>query len=571
MYYSSNEVRSSQPLASNNNFMIPETLVQELKSLISGDVLTDPQTLMDFSHDASLFELKPQVVVYPKDEKDVQALINFVEKHKKEYPDLSLTGRSAGTDMAGGSINTSIIVAFGKYFNHTPTLKGNVATTEPGVFYRDFEKETLKSNLIFPSYPASREICAMGGIVNNNSGGEKSLQYGKTEKYVKRVKVVLRDGKIHEFMPLSEKELKEKMKQKDLEGEIYTKMFDLVSKNYDLLQKARPKVTKNSAGYYLWNIWDPKTKVFDLTKLWVGAQGTLGMLLEADIELVPTHKHREMEIIYLRDLSHLGQIIDIVMPLKPESFESYDDNTLLLALRYFPEFAKQLGVFGMLEAGLAFAPAFLQMFTGHLPKLILQVDFTGNDPDELKQKVATLREKLKPLHPATSVAVEDQEKKYWLVRRESFNLLRHKVRNKHTAPFIDDIVVDAHDFADVFTQVTDILRRHPEFIFAGQGHVGDGNFHIIPLVDIKNPEVRKAIPEISKEVYALVVKRGGSITGEHNDGLIRTPFLEEMYGEKIITLFEETKRIFDPEDIFNPKKKVYGSLEFAMNHIRENW
>src|SRR6185437_6566382 len=124
-----------------------------------------------------------------------------------------------------------IIVAFQKYFNATPVINGDMATTQPGVFYRDFEKETLKHNLIFPSYPASREICALGGIVNNNSGGEKSLQYGKTEKYVKRVKVVLRDGSIVEFMPLSEKELEEKMKLKTVEGEIYRNMFDLISKN----------------------------------------------------------------------------------------------------------------------------------------------------------------------------------------------------------------------------------------------------------------------------------------------------------------------------------------------------
>ncbi len=546
-------------------------LLDELKNTIKGDVSIDEETLNTFSHDASLFEVKPQVVVYPKDDEDVQNLVKFTAKHKKEYPKLSLTGRSAGTDMGGGSINESIIVAFGKYFNRTPQVKGNIAITQPGVFYRDFEKETLKHNLIFPSYPASREICAMGGIVNNNSGGEKSLQYGKTEKYVKRIKIVLRDGNEYEIKPLTEKELKEKMELKTLEGEIYTKMYELISKNYDEIVKAKPLVSKNSAGYFLWNVWDKDKKIFDLTKLWVGAQGTFGLLLEADFELVPVHEHREMEIIFLKDMSHLGQIIDAVLLLKPESFESYDDNTLKLALRYFPEFARKLGIGGMIEAGLAFLPAFLQMFAGRLPKLILQVDFTGDNPQELKQKIATLREKLKPLHPVTKVSVDDQEKKYWLVRRESFNLLRNKIRGKHTAPFIDDFVINPHDIAEVMPQVTGILRRHPEFIFTVAGHVGDGNFHIIPLVDINNPKVRKLIPEISKEVYGIINKYHGSITGEHNDGIIRTPYLKQMYGEKIYKLFEETKNIFDPDNIFNPGKKVGGSLDYAMDHIRISW
>lgn len=548
-----------------------DKLLKELKKVIKGDVFSDDETLNVFSHDASLFEVKPQVVVYPKDGEDVQNLVKFVAKHKKEYPKLSLTGRSAGTDMGGGSINESIIVAFGKYFNNTPIINGDTATTQPGVFYRDFEKETLKYNLIFPSYPASREICAMGGIVNNNSGGEKSLQYGKTENYVKRIKVVLRDGNAYEIKPLTESQLKEKMQLKTLEGEVYTKMYELISKNYDEIVKAKPKVSKNSAGYFLWNVYDKKTGIFDLTKLWVGAQGTLGLLLEADIQLVPVHKHREMEIIFLHDMSHLGQIIEAVMPLGPESFESYDDNALKLALRYFPEFARKLGIGGLIQAGLAFLPAFLQMFTGRLPKLILQIDFAGDNPDVLKQKIALLKEKLKPLHPKTRIAIEDQEKKYWLVRRESFNLLRNKVRDKHTAPFIDDFVIAPKDIVEVIPQVTAILKEHPEFIFTVAGHVGDGNFHIIPLVDITNPKVRTAIPQISKEVYGIINKYHGSITGEHNDGIIRTPYLKQMYGEQIVKLFEKTKHIFDPDNIFNPGKKVGGSLDYAMGHIRLSW
>ena len=547
-------------------------LLEELESMIKGDVQNDSETLNLYSHDASLFEVKPQVVVFPKDEDDVKALVAFINKHKKENPSLSLTGRAAGTDMSGGAINESIIVNFMKYFNQPPTINGNIATTQPGVFYRDFEAETLKQNLIFASYPASRELCAMGGIFNNNSGGEKSLQYGKTEKYVRRMKVVLSDGNTYELKPLTEDELKKKMEQKNFEGEVYTKTYKLIIENYDILQKAKPDVTKNSAGYFLWNVWDKDKKIFDLTQLFVGAQGTLGMFLEGDLELFPVRKHREMLVIYLHDTSHLGQIITEVLRLNPESFESYDDNTLKLALRYFPEFAKKLGFFGMVQAGVAFLPAFFDLFTGKsLPKLVLQVDFTGDDLEPLKKKIETLKEKLKPLHPQTQTAVENQEKRYWLVRRESFNLLRKKIRDKHTAPFIDDFVIKPEYTAEVVPLVTDVLKKHPEFIFTVAGHVGNGNFHIIPLVDINNPKVREAIPQISDEVYAIISKYKGSITGEHNDGLIRTPYLKQMYGENIVKLFEETKKIFDPDNIFNPRKKVNGDLKYAMDHIRTSW
>ena len=394
-----------------------ESLIRELKQTIKGDVATDDSTLIEYSHDASLFEVKPQVVVFPHDQEDVESLVNFVNKHKKEDPKLSLTARSAGTDMSGGALSESIIVAFGKYFNHTPVINGSTATTQAGVFYRDFETETLKQNLIFPSYPASKGICAMGGIFSNNSGGEKSLQYGKTEKYVRRVKVVLADGKTYELKKLSEQELKEKMAKDGFEGEIYKKTYRLITDNYAELMQARPDVSKNSAGYFLWNVYDKENKIFDLTQLWVGSQGTLGLLLEGDLELVPIHEHRGMLIIYLHDMSHLGQIINAVLELNPESFESYDDNTLRLALKYFPEFAKQLGLLGMIEAGIAFLPAFLSMLMGkNLPKLVLQVDFTSNERREVDDKLEALRQKLKPLHPLTQTAEEGQEKKYWLVR-----------------------------------------------------------------------------------------------------------------------------------------------------------
>lgn len=547
-------------------------LIEDLKEVIKGEVINDAQTLDFYSHDASLFEVKPQVVVFPKDQKDVESLVGFVNENKKNHPDLSLTGRSAGTDMGGGAINESIIVSFTKYFNHTPTVHGNLATTEPGVYYRDFEKITLQEGQIFPSYPASRELCAMGGIFNNNAGGEKSLRYGKTEKYVKRVKAVLSDGKTYELKPLDEDDLKKKMAQNDFEGNIYKNIFDLIDKNYDLIKAAKPDVTKNSAGYFLWNVYNRENKIFDLTQLWVGAQGTLGMFLEGDLELVPVHKHREMLVIYLHDTSHLQQIIKEVLELNPESFESYDDNTLKLALRYFPEFAKQLGPFGMVEAGFAFLPAFFDLFTGRsLPKLVLQIDFTSDNQDEVKEKVRLLREKLKPLHPQTQTALEGEEKRYWLVRRESFNLLRKKIRDKHTAPFIDDFAIKPEFIGDVIPTVTDILKKHPEFMFTVAGHVGDGNFHIIPLVDIKNPNVRTAIPQIANEVYKIISKYHGTFTAEHNDGLIRTPFLKEMYGEEVVKLFEETKKIFDPQNIFNPRKKVGTDLQYALDHIREHF
>lgn len=547
-------------------------LLEELKSIIS-DVATDEETLIKYNHDASIFAVKPQVVVFPKNHEEVQKLVAFVAKHKHAHPDLSLTARAASTCMSGGGLTDSILVAFQKYFNHKPKVdvKAKTATVEPGVFYRDFEKETLKHGLQFPAYPSSREICAMGGIVNNNSGGEKTLEYGKAEDYLLGQKVVFADGNEYEVKPLNESQLHKKMSQGDFEGEIYKKLFKLIDDNYEILQSAKPKVSKNSAGYYLWNVYDREKKIFDLNKLLVGAQGTLGIMTEAEVKLVHYKKHSEMLVVLLNDFSHLAEMVNIILPLKPNSLEAYDDKTLKLALKFFPEFAKKLGTRSILTTAMQFLPE-MEMYAEHkLPKLVMQVDFTSDNPAELKKKVEELQEKLAKFHPQTKVVMEEDEKKYWLIRRDSFGLLRSHIKDMYSSPFIDDIVVRPEFLPEFLPRFNEILKRYPSFIATFAGHVGNGNFHVIPLVDLKDPKEQHLIPKMCEEVFSLVMEYGGSTSGEHNDGLIRTPYLNLQFDRIVLHLFEETKKIFDPHGVFNPRKKVHGDLDFAMRHIRQTW
>ncbi|MDO8260268.1 MAG: FAD-binding oxidoreductase, partial [Candidatus Magasanikbacteria bacterium] len=248
-------------------------LFDELKKELKGEVYEDEQTLELYSHDTSLFELKPQVVVFPNDADDVKNIVKFVSARKKDNPKLSITARSGGTDMGGGAINDSIILDFTKHINNIISLENSQTQVEPGVLYRDFEKETQKQHLYLPSYPASKNICALGGMINNNSGGEKSLVHGKTIDYVKSLKMVLADGNEYEFSKLNKKQLEQKLKQKNFEGEVYNKIYKLCEDNYDLIKGAKPKVSKNSTGYNIWDVWDKET--FDLTKIFIGAQGTL--------------------------------------------------------------------------------------------------------------------------------------------------------------------------------------------------------------------------------------------------------------------------------------------------------
>ncbi len=551
---------------------------QELAGLISGDVETSDEALTAASHDASLFEVRPEVVIHPKNVEDVKKLV----KYAAEHPGMHLTGRSAGTDMSGGPLTDSAVVSFTKYFTKIKEvveapqspIKGveisGYAVTEPGVYYRDFDQETIaKGGQIMPSYPASRELCTVGGIAANNSGGEKTLTYGKTERYVRRLKMVCADGNEYEFKALSPEELEHKKRLTTFEGDIYRRMSDLIMNNHEILDQAKPVVSKNSCGYYLWNVYDKESRTFDLTKMIVGSQGTLGMITEIEFALVKPKKYSHLMVAFLPSLEHLGDTATHVLSFKPESFESYDDQTLKVAIRFLPQLIKQMGG-NLITLGLSFVPEMLAVLeSGGLPKLVLMAEFTADTDEEALRKATEAQASLKEFHLKTRVTkTENDEHKYWVIRRESFNMLRKHVHGVRTAPFIDDFVVLPKFLPEFLPKLYKLFEPYKkDLTYTIAGHVGDGNFHIIPLMNLADPKAHKIIEELSVKVYTLVHEYNGSITGEHNDGIIRTPFIEMQYGDKVYKLFEQVKKIWDPKGIFNPGKKVGGTLEYAFSHL----
>jgi FAD/FMN-containing dehydrogenase len=546
-----------------------------LTKIFKGELRDDNQTLDFYSHDASLFEVKPQLVASPKDSADVQALVQTVIKHKKAIPNLSLTGRSAGTDMSGGAVNDSIIVDFRSHFTNIEAVSKTAAQIQPGVLYRDFEVETFKHEAILPPYPASRELCTLGGMINNNSGGEKSLEYGKTENFVTELTVVFADGKEYTVKPLTKKELDAKRQQKDFEGEIYRKTFALVDDHYDEIKAAKPHVTKNSTGYNLWDVWDRKTGIFDLTKLIVGAQGTLCMVTDIKVRLVPHRKHSGLLVAFLKDMDRLGELIPLVLEHKPASFESFDDYTLWLSIKFMPYFAKTLGVVGVIKLMISLIPDGLILLRG-IPKLILMIEFNGETTDEVREKIRAMHKELDLKHVYYEIEGEEEDpteassRKFWIMRRESFNLLRHKVKDKHTAPFIDDLVVPPVHLVEFLPKLRKIIKKY-DLLATVAGHMGDGNFHIIPLMKLEDRDERAKLQPAMKEVNELVLSYGGVLSGEHNDGMIRGPWLRQAYGAKVYQLFRDTKDIFDPEGIFNPHKKATADWDWSMSHVRQSF
>ncbi len=527
------------------------SLAEELRKLVKGEVEDSAEVREKYSRDASLFRVVPEVVVRPKDVEDVKALVSYANGH----PGVTLTPRAAGTDMSGGPLTDSVVVDVLSHMNQFLEMGDTYAVAEPGLLFRDFDAVTKERGLEMPGYPASRNIAALGGMVGNNAGGEKHLKYGKTAEYVVELNAVLADGNEHVLSA-------DPSRDDQYVASLRARIRELVSKNASVIEAAKPVVKKNSSGYALWDLGSTT----NLARLLVGSQGALGIITKIKMKLVKPKPYSSMVVLFLPDLSELGTIVPKVLKHQPDSFESYDDNTFSLAVKYFPEFAAQMKA-GIISLGFAFLPEIWMLLTGGIPKLVLLVEFRADVQEDALQRAVALAVELKGTRASIRIAKDARAaEKFWAIRRESFALLRKKVRGKRTAPFIDDFVVPPLSLDKFLPELSETLS-HYRITYTVAGHVGDGNFHIIPLIDPKDPTMPSVIQELSKKVYDLVLRYHGSISGEHNDGLIRTPFVRQMFGDKMYALFEEVERTFDPKGIFNPGKKVGTTFPDAARHL----
>jgi FAD/FMN-containing dehydrogenase len=542
--------------------------LRALTGVIKGEVKTDEASLAEASRDASLFAVRPQAVVAPKDVDDLKRIVRWVQEKREECPGLSLTARAAGTDMAGGPLNDGVIVATAPHMDGFEiAADGKTARVSPGTYYRDFEKASLAKGLLMPTYPASKSLAAFGGMVMNNCGGEKTLRYGQMREWVESMRVVLADGEEYELKELNMEQLAAKRAQKNFEGYVYEKTFQLLEKNYDLIQEAAPRTTKNSSGYALWRVYNREQGTFDLSQLFVGSQGTLGLLADATIRLMPVHKNRRVVALFFKSWNDLPEAVNRILPFTPETMEAFDDTTLKLGLRFMPSIAKKVGE-PLWRFALRFWPEIVigARMLG-LPKLILLVELAEDDMATANRKAEGVAAAMRGMGLVARVLQGDAEaEKYFTVRRESFALLRKSVGQKRTVPLVDDFCVKPAELPKFLPEILALLKRYG--IRANiAGHAGDGNFHIIPLMNLQDPKERAKLVPVLDEFTKLVVAHGGTMTAEHNDGILRTPYLAQMFGPEVAALFKEVKEIFDPLNIFNPGKKVGGTKEYLEAHL----
>ncbi len=525
-----------------------------LQEHLVGEVMVSPDARRYFATDSSVFTLPPAIVVYPRNENDVRKTSRFTWQLAERGRIIGITPRGLGTDQSGAALGSGIMLVFPAHMHRILEFDGKSGdvTVEPGINFGKLQQTLHTHNRFLPPYPASLEYSTIGGAIANNAGGERSIKYGSIREFVKRLRVVLANGEVIEVRQLGKRELNKKLGLNSMEGEIYRQVDRLIEENHELIAKSVLPVSKNSAGYSLADIKQKDS--FNLVPLFVGSQGTLGIVTEATLQTEEHSPHSTLIVAFIDDLEAAQEIIDELRKFSelPAAIEMVDSHLLEFVQAHNPPLLK-----GILE------PPF--------QKLALFIEF-DNVSDRVQKKLAKKTTKLLNHYhvPFRSETDPEQKEQLWKVRYAASALLSHNESGAKPLPIIEDGIVPVERFKEFLEGMYQLFETH-HLPIAVWGHAGNAHLHVQPLLNLSEVGGRQKLFKLLEDYYSLVIRLGGSTTGEHGDGRLRAPFLEQLYGPAVYDLFRQIKNIFDPYGTLNPGVKIGVTLEDIKPLLRQEY
>ncbi len=503
------------------------TLGSDLARLLSSDQVKDDwATLKAYSVDASIYKIPPQVVVLPHTERDIEIIVDYAKRMG-----VSLTPRAAGTNLTGSALGTGIIVDISRMNNVLEVNRNEQwARVQPGLVLAEFNKQLGPLGLMYGPDPSSGEMCKLGGMLANNSSGPHTLRYGSVKDTVRSARVrLLEDGWL-EATPIS---LGGSAHDSLLEQYRAIRMvWSMVQDKQALIRAKRPTVSKNSSGYNIFDLVEGLDRgVFDVPKLFVGSEGTLGVISEATVQLVPRPRSTVTGLIHFRNLEGMGEAVPQLLTLAPNALEVMDGNTLDLIGR---------NAHGIPQNAAA----------------TLLIEFDEREELGRRDQLERMCRKFSLADSLVIATDPVQQAQLWSARKALYPTLYRFDSRKKPINFVDDVVVPVSRTAELIRYLEGYFGRQtvPVAVF---GHVGNGNAHILPLLDLQNQMDVQRMVEAHREIHQTVLDQfNGSICGEHGDGRIRAELVRRMYGQDIYELFVNVKRAFDPQGLMNPGVKI---------------
>jgi FAD/FMN-containing dehydrogenase/Fe-S oxidoreductase len=508
-------------------------LQNELKRQIQGEVRFDTITRALYSTDASVYMIRPLGVAIPKNREDVIRIVQICGRMR-----CPLTMRGGGTSQAGQAIGEGLQVDISKYFNRVLEVNAEErwARVEPGVVLDELNAQLASLGLRFAPDISTASRATIVGMMANNSAGARSVLYGKTIDHVLEQTVVLSDGSIAEFRDLRREDVPN---GNTMESRCYQTVLRLAAEHADEIDRRYPKVLRRVGGYNL-NEFVDSTAPVNLAKMLVGSEGTLGVVLEAKVRLVPLPKFKAVMVIEFADLLEALSAAPVIVRHGPSAVEVMDKSIL--------DNTRQNANLDRIRKSIIEGD----------PEATLCVEFYGDKKEDLPPRLLALEEDLRArklgyrYHCETDPAAQSR---VWSLREAALGLSMAMKEDAKSISFVEDTAVAPEKLSEYIGRFLQIVHEHGTT--AGvYAHASVGCLHVRPVVNMKTEEGVAKFESLAKAVANLVLEFGGALSGEHGDGLVRGPFMRQMFGDTLYEAFREIKRTFDPNGIFNPGKIV---------------
>ncbi len=526
----------------------PLALKAELERSISGEVRFDEISRALYSTDASVYQIKPVGVAIPKTRGDIVRIVEICNRFS-----CPITMRGGGTSQAGQAIGEGLQVDISKYYNRLLEVNAEErwARVEPGIVLDELNAQLAPLKLRFAPDISTASRATIGGMMANNSAGARSVIYGKTIDHVLEQTVLLADGTVAAFRDTPREQVP---KGETLEARLYAKVLELASRHAAEIERRFPKVLRRVGGYNLDEFTDA-AKPVNLSKLMVGSEGTLGIVLEAKVKLVPLPKAKAAMVITFGDLLESLAAAPVILQHSPSAIEVMD--------RAILDHTRQ-------NQGL---DAIRKEFIEGDPASTLCVEFYADRAEDLPPRLQALEADLRArglgehFHPETDLA---KQARIWSLREAALGLSMAMKGDAKSISFVEDTAVAPERLSEFIGRFLELLRTH-ETTAGLYAHASVGCLHVRPVVNLKTEEGVRQFEAIAKDVADLVLEFGGALSGEHGDGLVRSPFMKQMFGEAVYEAFRELKQTADPRGLFNPGKIVdappmTGNLRYGAKY-----
>ncbi|HYE35184.1 FAD-binding and (Fe-S)-binding domain-containing protein [Methylocaldum sp.] len=518
----------------------PSSKLLTLSRVLEGELLTDRLSRLLYATDASPHQKMPLAVARPRHRDDCAALMTFAARER-----LPLIPRAAGTSLAGQCVGDGLVIDFTRHMNRILSIDSERrrVRVQPGVIRDDLNDALRPLGLMFAPDPSTSNRCTIGGMFGNNAWGSHALRYGTTRDHVLSVEVILSGGSVARFESVTDEQLRKKLALDNLEGRIYRAVFQAIDRHRTLILERFPcpdGIPRN-AGYPLDVLahgqpWEPRGPPFNLTRLLCGSEGTLVLVSEIEIKLVPLPTKRRLVCVEFDSLPQALSAVAVVLGHKPSAVELVDRHILTLTKTNLEQQRNRFWIEGD-------------------PAAVLLVDFVDETGDGVDAAVESLMTELhtRNLGYARKVLDSPFRERALALRAAGLGLLMGIPGSVKAVTGIEDTAVAVADLPAYAEAVLSIMASHSTdcIVF---GPAGWGVLHLRPLLDLGSPDGRRLYERILEEVFERVIRFGGTISAKHGDGRLRAPYLAGMLGDELYELLHGIKAAFDPQDLLNPHK-----------------